>query len=755
MLERLPGTDRLGNRACFDPALATSRTLILPIHAVIDLLLPTHAPDRIAEYREAMRRGERFPPIAVVRVAGRYLVADGHKRLSAYRSLPVTEIVVELWSFRRWLRDQRRQLSDKTRQQWRLLSRAPVDAVARRQAVRLFWDTVGHWRRCALSIARLVRPAPLSATARLGVSAMTPTHVFERLVRECLAFPGRLLAIFTSLVIVGAAQLCLTWLVKLWAETLVTGGAAALLPSLMFWAALISVGMVLAVFLSRYLLNNVNQRMMERQRTAVHQRLLGMGVVAVRELQNGEWMSRVFNDIGALSGFMRDILKRLVGEGIVLVGAIAMMFYLQWRLACAICVVVPVVALLLSRFGTVIRSRSLAAQQALGKLSAMLNEQLLGLTTIKDFRTEDFEHQHFAQTSAEYRREAVHSEWWTAMLMTVVWLITGTGLLVVVGYGSGQVLSGRLTPASLLAFCLYALQTVEPLRRLAEVQAMLQRALAAGGRVYELIDSPGVEQDGTGMLPDVVRGELRLEDVDFRYRADHAVLSGLSLHIVPGETVAIVAASGGGKSTLASLLVRFADPQRGRIVLDSIDLRTLRLAELRRAVCVVEQEPFIFSGPLIDNIRYGSWHAPRQVIDAAVTLAGLGPLVNALGLHGVVEERGRDLSGGQKQRIALARAIVRNPAVLVLDEATSALDSDTEAQIFAQLEQWLLQRTVIVMAHRLATISRFGRVVVLQRGGVVGDGSVAQLLHGCPEFRQLFAEQLSPLGPAETSHTAL
>ena len=588
----------------------------------------------------------------------------------------------------------------------------------------------------------------------MSVSATPPsvplsgTQIFLRLVRECMHSPLRLTVALVSLLTVAVAQLYLTWLVKLWTEGPVLHGDRVMLDWILTRGALVTAGMVGAVFLSRYVLNSINQRMVERLRNALHGHVLVASVGAVRTLPNGEWLSRVFNDAGALSGFVRDVLKRLVGEGVVLIGALAMMFYLQWRLALIGCVLVPLVGVLLSRIGNVIRRRGATSQQRLGELNATLSEQLRGLTTIKGFQTETREHERFARQNARYRREVMRSEWWTAMLMTMVWLVTGIGLLAILWYGTRQVFSGTSTPGQLFAFVLYAVQTVEPLRRLSEVQALLQRAIAAAARVYEVIDAPAAEPQGTLERPEAVRGELRLEQLCFRYRADEPVLDNLALRIAPRETVAVVAASGGGKSTLAGLLVRFIHPQRGRILLDGIDIRALRLADLRRAVCVVEQDPFIFSGPLIDNIRYGSPDASRATIAAAVACAGIEALASTLpgGLEASLQEAGSNLSGGQKQRIALARAIVRDPAVLVLDEATSALDSDSEGQIFAELGQWLRQRTVLVMAHRLATISRFERIIMLQGGRVVGDGSVADLVQSCPAFGELFAEQLTPLG---------
>jgi subfamily B ATP-binding cassette protein MsbA len=584
---------------------------------------------------------------------------------------------------------------------------------------------------------------------------MTPTRIFLRLVGECRAYPVRIAVILLSLAALAGAQFYLTWLVRLGVEPLERGDSATV-ANLRGQGAVTAALLIAALFTSRYLLSSVNQSLVQRLRDRAQRQLLVTEVAALREFRSGELVSRIFNDAGVLAGFVRDVLKRLVGETLIVVGGLALMFYLHWRLALATCVAVPIVAVLLNELGGIIRRRGGAAQREIGRLTAILNEQLQGVTTVKGYQAERFERDRFSAQNAAYRAQVMRGEQWAAVLVAAVSVVGATALFGIIWYGSQQVIQKHLTPGELLAFCLYAAQTIEPLRRLSEVHGMLQGALAAAARVYEVIDFPRVEAQGRTAISLPVRGALQFEEVRFRYRADEPVLAGVTLSIAPMETVGVVAASGGGKSTIANLLMRFLDPDQGRILLDGVDLRTLRLADLRRAVGVVEQDPFIFSGALIDNIRYGSWHASTAAITAAASLAGLEPLVSSLpgGLHAVLREAGRDLSGGQKQRIALARAVVRDPAVLVLDEATSALDSDSERQIFVQLQDWLRRRTVLVMAHRLATIRRFERVIVLEGGRVVGDGSVSRLLSGCPAFERLFAEQIVPLGAATAAGVA-
>jgi ATP-binding cassette, subfamily B, bacterial MsbA len=568
-----------------------------------------------------------------------------------------------------------------------------------------------------------------------------------RLVRETLRFRKRLFIAATALVTLAATRLYLTWLVKRWMEVDSVSGGSSTLAFMVVTATASTLLMVLAIMVSEYLVSDVNQRMVQGLRQQAQHKLLTMGVAGVWRFHSGELLSRLFNDVGLLSGFVRRVLTDLIGETLLAVGAISMMFYLNWRLALGTCLVVPIVGLALNRLSGTIRTLAGAAQSGLAVLSTTFAEQLGGISTIKGYQAEDFEHRRFVEQNTAYRCQFMRCELWATTLISLIWLVTTIGFIGIVWYGSKQVAEGNVNLGALLAFCLYAAQTIEPIRKLSNVTAALQRCVAAASRVFEVIDADVVEHEGAVVLTRPIQGAIQFEKIEFSYRTGEPVLKGINLTLRPGERAALVAASGGGKTTLAKLLMRFCDPQRGRILLDGIDITTLLLAELRRVVCLVEQEPSIFSGPLIDNLRYGSWDAPLKEIENAVSIAGLESLVRSLprGLSTELHEGGRDLSGGQKQRIALARAVVRDPRILILDEATSALDSDTERQILEQMEDWMAGRTVMVMAHRLSTVVRAPRIIVLEGGQIAGGGTISELLEHCTPFRQLFSEQLEPV----------
>ncbi len=480
---------------------------------------------------------------------------------------------------------------------------------------------------------------------------MTSTRLLARLIRECLRYPIKLTLAMISLIGLGGAQLALPWLVKLWVEGPLVDGGGDL--SGLVSAALAVVGMA-AVFLftSRVLLASINQRMLEKLRTGAVGRLLRMEPEPAQSLATGDVMSRVFQDAGMLSGFVELVLKRFLGDGILALGALVMMFVIDPVLAAVACLMAPAIALVLAAMGGVIRRWGRVAQEEMGELSGTLQEQLQGFTTIKSYLTERSEAEKFSSLNASYRRKVVMAEGWSALLVGAVFLLAATGFIAAVAYGSRQISAGAITAGGLLAFCLYAGQTIEPLRRLAEIHGHLQRSLAAAERLFVLFEMPTI--DGESSPPD--SGEaaplggagMTLEDVVFGYAEGAPVLDRICLDIGACGRVAIVAASGGGKSTLGSLMVRFHDPQEGRILIDGVDLRNRPRGEIRRLVKLVEQRPFLFSGPLIDNIRYGSPSAPPAAVARAIRMVGMEPWVAAdpRGLDAPLGEAGREVSGG-------------------------------------------------------------------------------------------------------------
>ncbi len=577
-----------------------------------------------------------------------------------------------------------------------------------------------------------MRDRPRRVAARLAGAT------FRHRRRASLAAAG-----FLSL---SVTQLSLTWLVKLWIDGPLRSPAAAGRPWLLPVTIALICLLAAAVFVAHYGLGSLNTFVIRDLRRDLQGRLLQLEVGAAQSRETGDLVARLLQDADVAGRFGGELLRRGLGDALVLLGALAMLLVINRQLFGLIAVVASLGVIGHSLVAAAIRSRSLSAQERLGGLSARFAEQLGGYTTIKGSRTETAEQDRFRARNEAYAATLLRVERWSGFALASIWLVTGFALLGLGFYASRALGSGRLAAGDFLVFCLFGAQIVEPVRRLGELGTLAQRGLAAGERLFEVLDDSRLERVAGAPLPRPVRGEVRFECVRFAYPAGNTVLDGASFEVAARETVAIVSPSGGGKSTIAALLVRFRDAEAGAISLDGHDLGSLRLADVRSAVRVVPQEAFVFAGTLLENVIYGSAGAVPSDVEEAVYRAGLDTWVRSLagGLRASLAEGGRNLSGGQKQRIALARAIVASPPVLVLDEATSAVDGDTEEQIMARMADWLRQRTVILMSHRLSTVLRVPRALVLEGGRITEEGAPAGLLQRPSRFARIFSDQAAP-----------
>jgi ATP-binding cassette subfamily B protein len=418
------------------------------------------------------------------------------------------------------------------------------------------------------------------------------------------------------------------------------------------------------------------------------------------------------------------------------IGGLILMFATSWKLTAFVVAGVLVVVLPLLAFGRWVRKLSRKSQDKLADTSAHASETLNAVHTVQAFNRESHEKQRFAQAVEETFTVSILRTRARAV-MTAVAVFAVFGSIDAVGWvGAQSVLAGTMTPGQLVQFISYALLVAGGVGAISETWGDLQRAAGASERLVELFTVPPAIAAPLHPkhLPVPARGAVRFDDVEFRYplRPDTAALNGFSLEVQPGEAVALVGPSGAGKSTVFQLLLRFYAAQKGTVSFDDVDIADLDASELRRAIALVAQDPVIFSGTIADNIRYGRPDASDEDVREAAEGAAAAEFIDRLpqGFDAPLGERGITLSGGQRQRLAIARAMLRNAPLLLLDEATSALDAENERLVQQGLANLMAGRTTIVIAHRLATIQRLKRIVVMDEGAVVGEGSHAELVAG-------------------------
>jgi ATP-binding cassette subfamily B protein len=454
----------------------------------------------------------------------------------------------------------------------------------------------------------------------------------------------------------------------------------------------------------------------------------------------GELLSRASSDSQHIARMM-DAIGHTIGYVLTVIAVAIVMVLLDARLALIILIPLPFVSAGAWLYSRRYERGTRALQESWAEASTLVEETVSGIRVVKGLGAGEALSARFRSRSSEVRDRALDLARLDAVFIPVLEMLPLLGIAAVLWFGGRQVENGGLSLGSFVAFNAYVVMLVWPLRVLGQRVTTVQKALAASGRITEVLEAEPrlVEPKHPEELD--AKGDIRLDAVRFGHEGDRFVLDGLDLHVAPGQSLALVGATGSGKSTVAGLLARLYDPEDGRVLLDGHDLRNLRLADVRRAVALVFEETFLFSESVRENIRVGRPAASDDEVRRAAELAGAGAFIDDLpgGYETILGERGFSLSGGQRQRIAIARAILADPAVLVLDDATSAVDATKEHEIRAALAQVMLGRTTLVIAHRPATIALADRVAVLEGGRIVEEGTHAELLSRSARYRALLA----------------
>ncbi len=495
-----------------------------------------------------------------------------------------------------------------------------------------------------------------------------------------------------------------------------------------------------------YLTAWVSQRIVAdfRRHLFGHLQTLSVGFFARR--RTGELLSRLMNDVAIIQSVVTETPIDSAKQVVTFVGGIAFLLAMNWRLCLLILVLLPALVLVAKLFGRRLKSLSTSIQDQTASLTTLAEEVISGIRIVKSFVQEQRENDRFmAQVhrtlALTLRRASI-----MAVFIPVISLLTFSAAAAVLWYGGHQVIDGVVTPGDLFAFVLFAGILIGPFSSAARVFAQLKEAQGATERVFEILDTSPELQDRPGAVAlDRVEGDVRVEGVGFSYDPRQPVLSDVSFEAKAGELVALIGPTGAGKTTMINLLHRFYDPTRGRITVDGHDLRDITLGSWYRHVALVPQETVLFGGTILDNIRYGQPHAGDAAVQEASIAAHAHEFITSLpdGYQTVVGEKGVNLSGGQRQRIAIARALLKDPRILLLDEATSSLDTESERLVQEALERLMKGRTTFVVAHRLSTIQRADRIVVLDKGRVVEEGTHQQLLEAKGLYHYLYTIRLN------------
>jgi ATP-binding cassette subfamily B protein len=572
-------------------------------------------------------------------------------------------------------------------------------------------------------------------------------RVLKQLLTFLRPYRSALLGALVALLIAAAAVLGFgVVLQRVVDHGLSSGSGTALNQALLLFLVVVTV-MAASVAARVYLVTWIGERVVADIRKAVFARVLALEPAFFEVTRTGEVISRLTTDTSLLQVVVGSTLAIAVRNALLISGGLVMLTVTSGKLALLVLLGVPVAVIPLWLLGHRVRRLSRSSQDRIADIGAMIDEVLYGIRTVQAFCHEHIDRQHYGEQVEAAFDAAIRRTRVSALLTATVMLFTFVAVSIVLWVGGHDVLAGRISGGQLSAFVFYALLVAGSVGALSEVAGDLLRAAGATERLLELLNTEPVITTPAApvALPEPPRGEVQLDNVTFRYpsRPDSPALSELSLTLSPGQKVALVGPSGAGKSTVLQLLLRFYDPDAGVIRFDGVDIRQADPRQLRRRMALVPQDPVIFGADARENIRYGFPDVSDADVRRAAGAAHAAEFLDQLpqGFHTFLGERGVRLSGGQRQRIAIARAILRDPAVLLLDEATSSLDAESERLVQDALEQLMQARTTLIIAHRLATVRKVDRILVMDQGRIVASGRHDELVASDGLYARLAALQ--------------
>lgn len=496
----------------------------------------------------------------------------------------------------------------------------------------------------------------------------------------------------------------------------------------------------------QYFMNYVGEDVIRQLRNQLYDRIQDLPISFFQKERTGVLISRITNDVNMLKNMVSTTVSGLLRDTTSVIGLTGVTLYLNWRMAILAFIVLPIAFYPVFAIGRRVRKISTGCQEAMAELTAFLHETLAGTKIVKAFGMEAREKQRFFVKTRDLFRLEMRGVKVRAISSPLMEIFAGIGIALVIWYGGWEVISDKTTPGAFISFLACVILLYEPVKKLSRLNNSIQQGLAATDRIYDIIETEAEIGDPDHPRPlRRVPHNIRFDNVSFSY-GDKPVLKDIDLTIAPGSVVALVGMSGGGKTTIANLIPRFFDVNQGAIRLDGTDIREFSVADLRKQIAIVTQEPILFNETVRDNIRYGNKHASEADIRSAAQAAYAHEFIEGFpkGYDTVIGELGGRLSGGEKQRLCIARALLKDAPILILDEATSALDSEAEGVVQKALENLMRGRTTLIIAHRLSTIAKADQIAVVDDGRIVETGTHADLLARGGEYTKLYQMQFSP-----------